>query len=898
MSPREQRVLELLGEQLTHAEIAGRLFISVRTVESHVASLRRKLDLPDHRSLVRFAVAERSSAGPAAGLPVQLTSFVGREQELTALSAALQTARLLSAVGPGGVGKTRLAIRVAEATAARYPDGIRFVDLIPVPDSARLETAVAHACGAKPSSRLGPVEALVSTLGRQQVLLVLDNCEHLVNAVAVLAERLVTACPALTILVTSRTRLAVAFERVHRVDGLGVGADGDAVELFVDRAVAAGSAPPSVADRERISAVCQALDGLALAVELAAVRLPSLGLEGVERGLLDQADLLTGGTRVNPRQQSMRETLDWSVALLDESARVTLRRLSVLMAPFDVEVATSVATFPPLSIKQIHLAVERLADHSLIAAAPTSAGPLVYRLLEPVRQYGLARMTAADLPALTHHLRWCRKAVDRLLDQPEGVDRVAADVRAALGWAAAQARPDVEAPALARGFGLLMFRTGHLPEAQQRLEQAAGLAADFGQAAADFGQAAAVAKCRVLGEEALRLELAAVASAESGGDAQAAALALVRSAELHTRFSGMFARVDEAAGQRLMDRARSLAPADALVDAAITVTDANSKVFDPGATGRGITAVARAREVGDPWLESAALDAATMDLVRDGDVMAAHRLAGERVAGILSRQDDPAAGLEIKDALHNAVFCALGAGDLAAARTMAERQRDLPFLREQHDLADEELIAPAALSGDWATVLRTAAMFLADWTAAGRPPSPGRALGPAAVALTHGLRGNRDQRAAWLDILAEIRGVSREDPSHGSGYGEVFDAMVLLHQNRAEDALVLLSRDAGPGIFALVFRQWWVALRAEAAVLGRSDTAPGHLEQARIAALGNPIATAIVQRASALQNHDRNELVRVAERFRHAGSLFQQARTLVLAAGMPPTWRRAGSRPR
>jgi predicted ATPase/DNA-binding CsgD family transcriptional regulator len=891
VTSRERAVLELLGDHLTHREIGERLFISVRTVESHVASLRRKLDIADHRELVRFAAAQQSSISMPAGsaMPVPLTSFVGRSTEMAELATALRESRLVSAVGPGGAGKTRLAISTAHDVTSNYRDGIRFVDLVPVTDPAGLQAAVAQACGATPSSRRSPVDAIISTLRPEEVLLVLDNCEHLVNAVAVLTERLVSGCPTLTILVTSRARLAVPFERVYRLTGLTSGREGDAVALFVDRAIAAGSPIPSPSELERITAVCDALGGLALAVELAAVRLPSLGLDGVEHGLLKQADLLTGGTRINPRQRSMRETLDWSVTMLDESARATLPRLSVLVGSFDIDVATAVAAFAPMSAVDIRSAVIQLADHNLLTTSAMVHGQLRYRLLEPIRQYGLARMTAQDLPAFGQHLRWCLRAIDAFLRAGEidVLPELAGDARAALRWALGQEVPDSAAHALARSLGLLLFRTGHLAEAQLRMEQAAGLAGDPQEAAERFGEAAAVAKCRVQGEDALRLELAAADCHRRAGQQSAAALALARAAELLTRFSGMFAETDESFAEQLLTEARSLAPLVHLISAAVTVVAANSKALTAESAGRGAAALARAREVQDKWLESAAMDAATVELLRGGEVIAAHRLADQRVAGLLPHQHDLAAGLELKDALHNAVFCALGAGDLPGARTMAGRQRGLSFLREQHDLADEELLAPAALAGDWATVFGTGERFLQDWAAAGRHAAPGRGLGPAAVALAYGLRADQAARDRWLGVLAEIRGVSRDDAGKGSGYGEVFDAMVSLENGQPDTALALLRAASGVGIFDLVFRQWSIALTAEAAVLAEDNDAEQCLARASVSSIGNPIASAITRRAAALRTHDHQALRSVAADFDGAGSTYQCARTRALADGRP-----------
>jgi len=190
VTPREREVFDLLGTYLTHEQIALQLVISVRTVESHVASLRRKLDTRDHRALVRLAVEQRFSATPSAGamLPTPLTSFVGREQELAALVFALQTARLVSAVGPGGVGKTRLAVAAAASVGPELDHGVHWVDMVSVREVTGVQDAVARACGAVLTSRRDPTDAVVAALRDRRMLLVLDNCEHVVNAVSVLVE--------------------------------------------------------------------------------------------------------------------------------------------------------------------------------------------------------------------------------------------------------------------------------------------------------------------------------------------------------------------------------------------------------------------------------------------------------------------------------------------------------------------------------------------------------------------------------------------------------------------------------------------------------------------------------------------------------------------------------------
>ena len=407
MSDRETEVLGLLGEHLSHAEIAARLFISVRTVESHVASLRRKLCVGTHRELVRLAAGYRAAVtGPGPGasprLPAPLTSFVGRDGERAALAAALGTSRLVSAVGPGGIGKTRLALAVAADVADRF-GGTWYADLVPVTDPALLPAAVLACLGADESSSRPAQDVLAAALGERRALLVLDNCEHLVNAVAVLTERLLSACPNLAVLVTSRIRLVVPHETVYPVPGLSVpppgGEGGDAAALFAARAAAAGAplpAGPAGAAGDagrRVAGICRALGGMPLAIELAAARLPSLGLDGLEAGLGDQLSLLSGGSRQQQRHRSLHDTLDWSYRLLDPREQAVLRRVAVFAAPFGLAAATVVVGYDPVEPARVADALGRLAEHSLLAPV-TSAGGTRYHALEPVRQFAAARLDA------------------------------------------------------------------------------------------------------------------------------------------------------------------------------------------------------------------------------------------------------------------------------------------------------------------------------------------------------------------------------------------------------------------------------------------------------------------------------------------------------------------------
>ena len=527
MSDRETEVLGLLGEHLSHAEIAARLFISVRTVESHVASLRRKLSVGTHRELVRLAAGyraagDRARAGCArlARLPAPLTSFVGRDGERAALAAALGTSRLVSAVGPGGIGKTRLALAVAADVADRF-GGTWYADLVPVTDPALLPAAVLAALGADESSSRPAQDALAAAVGERRALLVLDNCEHLVNAVAVLTERLLSACPNLAVLVTSRIRLVVPHETVYPVPGLSVpppgGEGGDAAALFAARAAAAGAPLPAAQPdgrgrRRRVAGICRALGGMPLAIELAAARLPSLGLDGLEAGLGDQLSLLSGGSRQQQRHRSLHDTLDWSYRLLDPREQAVLRRVAVFAAPFGLAAATAVAGYDPVEPARVADALGRLAEHSLLVPVP-SAGGTRYHALEPVRQFAAARLDAeAEATTISgarrRHLGWClteAAGLDRADPaEPEwqaAFDAAADEFRAALGWSAAlPGVQQADAGRLAATLSGLLFTRGRLREAQQRYEQAAALAGDPAAAARALECAAATAKIRTAGE--------------------------------------------------------------------------------------------------------------------------------------------------------------------------------------------------------------------------------------------------------------------------------------------------------------------------------------------------------------------------------------------------------------
>jgi len=457
VSAREAEVLAAVGEHLTNAEIAARLFISIRTVESHVSSLLRKFGVSDRRALSLLA-AERSRepvspAGPAsrrvAPLPSPLTSFVGRRSERAELAAALSGPRLVTTVGPGGVGKTRLALAVAADVSERFADGVWYADLVPVTDSPLVASAVAGAIGLGEQQGRSAQDTVLAWAADRQALFVLDNCEHLSDGVALFVEELLARSPGIVVLATSRARLLLPFERVFPVVGMSVQAGddaegGDATTLFEERATAAGF-PITAADRSGIVRICRSLDGVPLAIELAAARLPSLGVDGLEAGLADRLQLLTGGRRVDSRHSSLRSMLDWSYALLDEQAQAVLRRVAVFAGAFRTEAAAAVAGWPPVATREIGVHLAALADHSLLVPTTATDGTR-YRALEAVRQYGAEFLedTGELVETRTRHLLWSQDAGTALLAVTDvdsvgwrtSFDRLGDELRSALGWSA------------------------------------------------------------------------------------------------------------------------------------------------------------------------------------------------------------------------------------------------------------------------------------------------------------------------------------------------------------------------------------------------------------------------------------------------------------------------------
>ncbi len=392
-------------------------------------------------------LVELGGARPALRpLPGETSTFVGREHELVELSAVLARTRLLTLTGAGGVGKTRLALELARGRGNTYADGVLFVELDALDDAALVPGALADALDLRALRGGAVVDALIAELEPLALLLVLDNCEHLIGAAATLVDALLRGAPRITVLATSREPLRVPGEVVFRVPSLGIPDPAreeepeallryEAVRLFVERGGAV--APGFELDAETapsVARICHRLDGLPLALELAAARVDALTPAALADRLDDRFCLLRAGSRTAPtRQQTLEATLDWSHDLLSPDEATLLRRLAVFSGSFVLEAVEEVCAGYGLEPVQVALLLADLVDKSLVANEDRD-GLRRYRLLETIRSYAATRLNAAgerEAVAL-RHAAWLVEFVQGLDEQLAGLDAEQGNLRVAL----------------------------------------------------------------------------------------------------------------------------------------------------------------------------------------------------------------------------------------------------------------------------------------------------------------------------------------------------------------------------------------------------------------------------------------------------------------------------------
>ena len=346
----------------------------------------------------------RSLAAYPNNLPQQLTSFIGRHGEMAQVREFLAEKRMITLTGAGGCGKTRLALHVAADALEEYPDGVWWVELAPLADGALVPGAVAAALSIREVAGEDLAETLARTLAGQQILVVLDNCEHLVEASSALVSTILRRCKGVSIIATSREPLGIDGETSVLVPSLAVpNVDGsepaavDSVRLFVDRARAVRPNLRIGADDARqIADICRRLDGIPLAIELAAARIRMLSPAQIAGGLTDRFHLLTGGARTAlPRQRTLEASVDWSYRLLSEPERVLLGRLSVFAGGFDLDAAEDVCAGDGIERYAVLDLLSGLVDRSLVQIEE-EAPDVRYRLLETIRVYARQRLTDAD----------------------------------------------------------------------------------------------------------------------------------------------------------------------------------------------------------------------------------------------------------------------------------------------------------------------------------------------------------------------------------------------------------------------------------------------------------------------------------------------------------------------
>ena len=710
-------------------------------------------------------------------LPSRLSSFVGRERELAEIARLLDTTRLLTLIGTPGVGKTRLAVEVAESVMSHFPAGVWLVELAPVADPGMVPQAIARTLGARERPGRSASDTLIDVLRSHRTLLVLDNCEHVVDACAGLADRLLRSCPELAVLATSREPLGVAGETAWRVPslafpnerlptvGTGDAADLDqfeAVRLFVERAQAARPGFALTPDNwPAITRICRRLDGIPLALELSAARVTALTIEQIADRLDDRFRLLTSGSRTAlPRQRTLRATVDWSHDLLSEGERVLLRRLAVFAGGWRLEAAETVCVGDDLEPAEVLDLLQYLVDRSLVVAEGREDGTNRFRMLEMLQQYALERLVAcgeADAVRRQHALCFMALAEEaqvELRGPHEGewsarLEEEIDNLRAALRWAIERGEAEI---ALRLGGALWRFWTqrGHLVEGLVWLEQALALPGASAHSSSDeivraragaLNGAGNVAAARGEHARAAPLHEESLALRRWLGDTTGVAISLLNLGTAARNLGNpavAHARFDE--GLRLFRRLGDTR------NEALSFLNLGRLSHDEGDFARALTlyneGLALFQAVGSAHGIATAFNRMG-DLARDrGDLAAAEKLHGEALALRRGRGDPWVMGLSLTG------LARVAAGRQDHARTMALAAQSLRALHE------------AGASRDTATALVVMATAAAS---SGQVEVGARLLGAVAQAYPEGSAIPSEQSSFEQACAAAQAALSEQD---------------------------------------------------------------------------------------------------------------------------------------
>ncbi|NGP08104.1 AAA family ATPase [Rhodococcus sp. 14C212] len=429
----------LKGSAADDADVRIRNLVH-RSPNISIAEVARLIQWPHSRTLLARKVnhiktesgsTDRDHITTGTGLPQQPTSFVGRHSELRELRRLLGDHRLVSIVGPGGIGKTRLAVQAAEEFRRAFPGGVRFVEFASLRSESLLSQAICDRLGLE--TRDGPDssadDVLIEHLRNRRILLVLDNCEHLIEGTATLVSRLVQETTSLRVLTTSREYLAVPGEYVFHLAPLPTHGDiaSGALELFARRAEAVLSGfELDASNVHAVRRICERLDGLPLAIELACTRLNVLSVEDLADLLDRRLSMLTVSARGRtPRHRSLQATIDWSYELCSETERALWCRTSVFADSFDLDMATAVCSDDTLSEDEIMDSTASLVAKSVVVRDTSDVG-VRFRLLESMREYGWGKLTAADRRGMNARLlEYCARVIDESTDHWYGPEQLA-----------------------------------------------------------------------------------------------------------------------------------------------------------------------------------------------------------------------------------------------------------------------------------------------------------------------------------------------------------------------------------------------------------------------------------------------------------------------------------------